>query len=196
MYVRTCVTKARSNDRAYSVIPLTWNLRLGKTNLWWHKLEYWSPLGVCQEWGWGGNMQTGEGPARKYGVLEIFYTFPIGICINRIFVLPWLESLNGPYCLLFLSFTFWLSPTVACGILVPWPGIDSVPPALEAWRPNHWTTREVPLLSCFVCPGNLISPLYVSALFILGYALPFSWATPYTADTSRISDITIDVTCC
>ena len=40
------------------------------------------------------------------------------------------------------------------------------------------------------------TPLYVSALFILGYALPLSWATPYTADTSCISDITIDVTCC
>lgn len=64
-------------------------------------------------------MQTGEGLARKCGVLEIFYTFPTGICINRIFMLPWLKSLNGPDCLLFLFLTFWLSLTVACGILVP-----------------------------------------------------------------------------
>ena len=64
-------------------------------------------------------MQTGEGPVRKYGVLDIFYTLLTGICINRIFMLPWLESLNGPYCLFFIFFTFWLSPTVACGILVP-----------------------------------------------------------------------------
>ena len=35
---------------------------------------------------------------------------------------------------------------VACGILVPRPGIELVPPALEAWGLNHWTTREVPLL--------------------------------------------------
>ena len=32
----------------------------------------------------------------------------------------------------------------ACVILVPWPGIDPVPPAVEMWSPNHWTAREVP----------------------------------------------------
>ena len=35
---------------------------------------------------------------------------------------------------------------VACGILVPWPGIESVPPAVEAWSLNHWTAREVPII--------------------------------------------------
>ena len=29
-------------------------------------------------------------------------------------------------------------------ILVPWPGIEPMPPALGAWSLNHWTTREVP----------------------------------------------------
>ena len=33
---------------------------------------------------------------------------------------------------------------MACGILVPRPGIEPVHPALEAWSPNHWTAREVP----------------------------------------------------
>ena len=32
----------------------------------------------------------------------------------------------------------------ARGILVPWPGIEPSPPAVEAWSLNHWTTREVP----------------------------------------------------
>ena len=32
----------------------------------------------------------------------------------------------------------------ACGILVPQPGIEPVPPALEAQSLNHWSTREVP----------------------------------------------------
>ena len=32
----------------------------------------------------------------------------------------------------------------ACGILVPRPGIEPVPPAVEAWSLNHWTAREVP----------------------------------------------------
>ena len=33
---------------------------------------------------------------------------------------------------------------MACGILVPWPGIEPVPPAVEAQSPNRWTAREVP----------------------------------------------------
>ena len=37
----------------------------------------------------------------------------------------------------------WLCCTV-CGILVPWPGIKPVSPAMEAQSLNPWTTREVP----------------------------------------------------
>ena len=33
---------------------------------------------------------------------------------------------------------------MACGILVPQPGIKLMPPALEAHSLNLWTTREVP----------------------------------------------------
>ena len=40
-------------------------------------------------------------------------------------------------------FFFW--PCVACGILVPRPGIKPIPPAVEVQSLNHWTTREVPL---------------------------------------------------
>ena len=32
---------------------------------------------------------------------------------------------------------------VACGILVPQPGIEPVFPAVEAWSLNHWTVREI-----------------------------------------------------
>ena len=32
----------------------------------------------------------------------------------------------------------------ACGILVPWPGMEPAPPALELQSLNHWPTREVP----------------------------------------------------
>ena len=38
---------------------------------------------------------------------------------------------------------FWLC-SVACGILVPWPGIRPVSPEMEMWNRNHWTTRIVP----------------------------------------------------
>ena len=33
---------------------------------------------------------------------------------------------------------------VLCRILVPQPGIEHTPPALEAQILNHWATREVP----------------------------------------------------
>ena len=41
---------------------------------------------------------------------------------------------------------------------LPQPGIEPVPPALEAWSPNHWTTREVRSWEIggrqlFVCEG-------------------------------------------
>ena len=32
----------------------------------------------------------------------------------------------------------------ACRILVPRPGIEPTPPAVEAQNLHHWTTREVP----------------------------------------------------
>ena len=34
----------------------------------------------------------------------------------------------------------------ACGILAPWPGVETTPPVLEGEvLINHWTTREAPL---------------------------------------------------
>ena len=38
---------------------------------------------------------------------------------------------------------FWLRYK-ACGMLVPQPGVEPAPPAVEAQSLNHWTTREVP----------------------------------------------------
>ena len=43
---------------------------------------------------------------------------------------------NGHMCL------FWPCPA-ACGILVPWSGIELAPLALEVQSLNHWTIREV-----------------------------------------------------
>ena len=48
-----------------------------------------------------------------------------------------------------IFFIFWLHHA-ACGILVPRPGIEPGPPAVEAWSPNHWTAREFPKLSEFL----------------------------------------------
>ena len=42
---------------------------------------------------------------------------------------------------------FFLSHRTACGILVPQPGMEPMPPAVEARGLNHWTAREVPVLA-------------------------------------------------
>ena len=34
----------------------------------------------------------------------------------------------------------------ACGILVPQPGIELLPPTVRAWNSNHWTTGEFPMI--------------------------------------------------
>ena len=62
----------------------------------------------------------------------------------------WLKSLRlviETYELYFILFIFWLYHT-ACRILVPWPGIEPVPPVLKAGNANLWTTSEVAQL----CP--------------------------------------------
>ena len=43
---------------------------------------------------------------------------------------------------------------MACGILVPLPGIEPRPRAVEAWSFNRWTTREVPTVNMLVPYGR------------------------------------------
>ena len=33
---------------------------------------------------------------------------------------------------------------VACGIFIPWPGVEPTRPTTATQSPNHWTAREVP----------------------------------------------------
>ena len=51
--------------------------------------------------------------------------------------------LSWIHILFFFFFTFWTCRT-ACRILVPQPGIETAPLALEARSLNHWTAGEVP----------------------------------------------------
>ena len=73
-----------------------------------------------------------------------------------------LESLT----FFFFSFSvvlFFWPCHVACGILVPQPGIELMSPAVEAWSPNHWTAREFPgkpyVLSAAFCSSWNLSIL-------------------------------------
>ena len=53
---------------------------------------------------------------------------------------------KAPYFCFVCLFLLFLATPLGCRILVPWPGTEPVPPAVEAWSLNHWTTREVPIL--------------------------------------------------
>ena len=61
----------------------------------------------------------------------------------------------------------------ACRILVPQPGIEPVPPAVEAQRPNHWTTREIPEFCFYIWPGHC--PFVYSVSQTWGSLTPYSW---------------------
>ena len=72
--------------------------------------------------------------------------------------------------LIFIFFFFFWPCRVACGILVPWPGIKPVPPAVEVWSPNHWTAREVPrFLFLKEIPVFSISCIFLLNLISLSY---------------------------
>ena len=63
---------------------------------------------------------------------------------------------------------FWPRST-ACGILVPQPGIEPTPPAVEVQSVNHWTTREVPFIVIFICISlmtNDVEHLFKWLLFV------------------------------
>ena len=96
----------------------------------------------------------------------------LNIIVYLKFKLNWLRSI----------FCFLAPPLGLRGrILVPRPGIEPMPPAVEAETPNHWTAREFPmlyfcLLNLETLPGShfVLSNLHVLVigLFPLGYTPP------------------------
>ena len=54
--------------------------------------------------------------------------------------------------LFWLVFVLLLLHGLACGILVPQPGIEPGPSTVEARSPTHWSAREFPYsVFCVVC---------------------------------------------
>ena len=54
------------------------------------------------------------------------------------------KNFKGEVILLFYIYIYIWPFCAAYRILASWLGIEPMPPALEAWSLNHWTTREVP----------------------------------------------------
>ena len=85
-----------------------------------------------------------------------------GLCVLS----PWIQARHTPGELmcsptrkliwaLCAGFLFFLPHHSACGILVPRPGIEPTPLAVEAWSLNQWTAREV------LCAGVLLGCRYI-----------------------------------
>ena len=73
------------------------------------------------------------------------YKIHIKVTIITIFNCKFIGSVYSCRCgiqgAFFFFFLFWPC-SVACGLLVPKPGIKPRPLAVNAWSPNHWTTRK------------------------------------------------------
>ena len=69
---------------------------------------------------------------------------------------------TSPLCVVCFCFCFCFG-CAACGILVPWPGLEPRPTAVKTPSPNHWTARELPPLHHFW--------MFRVHLFFLSFAL-------------------------
>ena len=79
-----------------------------------------------------------------------------------------------------LSFFFFGQASMVCEILVPCPGIEPGPPAVEAWSLNHWTARKV---WAFLSKNLFDCTIIFLALLSSVQSLSCVWlfVTPWTA---------------
>ena len=74
-----------------------------------------------------------------------------------------MQEMKNIFCLLdwkLILFFFWSSYVVS-GILVPQTGMEPIPPSVEAWNPNPWTTREFLRVTFFNYEWPLVSVPFV-----------------------------------
>ena len=68
------------------------------------------------------------------------------------------------YCCFLVFWGFFWPCRTACGILVPQPGIEPVPPAVEAQSPDYWTTREFQIMDRCVLVFICLQVFFISSL--------------------------------
>ena len=128
-------------------------LRLRQAQSWAHSHTWQMPLGIKVA---TGIHLPGKGKARLFSFWDLN---PLELSVLTILLC------------LFFSFLFW-PHHVACGILVPWPETEPRSSAMRGQNPNHWITREFPLMPflkhkvfeiCFflvVIAGVVVFPLH------------------------------------
>ena len=106
----------------------------------------------CREEAWtlerkrGASWVTQPGPRVSPSWIQSLSAaaFTLCICVQSLVQWPW-----APFVL------FWPHPE-ACRILVPQPGMEPMPPAVDALSLNHWTIREVLSLFFLIPTGRSI----------------------------------------
>lgn len=76
----------------------------------------------------------------RWGQFYLWVPFYLGFGVSpSLSARSWFSgSFLPPVVLLF----YFSSCCTTCGIIVPWPRIESMPPALKMWSLNHWVSRE------------------------------------------------------
>ena len=102
---------------------------------------------------------------------------------HRCFWMFYGSSCYCQYVFSFMTFFFFFGRHMSFRTLVPPPGIEQVPPTVEAQSPNHWTAREFPMtfsnpllmeyrkLLIFVSWFFIGPPYWILLLFLIIYQL-------------------------
>ena len=114
-------------------------------------------------------------PLNAFAFLTLAYILPLIICMANSFLSvlshPTFNIISSKILWLNIS-AFFLAWQVACGILFPQPGIKPVP-AVEAWSPNQWPTRELPEhLSLSITLSNEIKLISYFSVYIFFFLTP------------------------
>ena len=170
-----------------------WASQTLPTLLTWHRLKTPSPVSklYCSRGQTYSSLSRYSGVSRPKGsrlwICTNYYSPTYIHCFLRgwisqqyWFFLPW-EELCADYKTAFCFFP--PQPCrAACGILVPWPGIEPGPSAVRARSPNHCTAREFPKTAF---NWGLWTPLY-ARFWVNGFMYIF-WIdfTMLTADMKK-----------
>jgi len=84
-----------------------------------------------------------------------------------------------------LAFDFFFLCYIVCRILILWPGIEVVPPTLEAQRHNHWASRTIGHPGKSWCLHLRNSVVSSNPAFAPPYPGGPSWSTPATPSKLR-----------
>ena len=106
-----------------------------------------------------------------FSMLFVFSFIVVNIVIVVNFKFPVRSSQNLPHIWVFL-----LLFLPSCGkyrILVPWPGIETMPPAVWVLNLNHWTGREVPLSLVLMVALSFGSVVFL--VFFNAFCLPYNY---------------------